>query len=83
MAKPGFAFLWKQKVAYDDEQLNSLTEAVLMDRYIGYRGFRSLAHLGASGTRYSGSTPIWDASNGRSPSGPRRHRQALWPAPAD
>lgn len=54
MAKPGFAFLWKQKVASDNKQLNSLTEAVLMDRYIGYRGFRSLAHLGASGDKVFG-----------------------------
>jgi len=51
MAKPGFAFLWKQKVAADAKQLNSLTEAVLMDRYIGYRGFRSLAHIGVSGDK--------------------------------
>jgi outer membrane protein assembly factor BamB len=51
MAKPGFAFLWKQKIATDAKQLNSLTEAVLMDRYIGYRGFRSLAHLGVSGDK--------------------------------
>jgi outer membrane protein assembly factor BamB len=51
MAKPGFAFLWKQKIAADTKQMNSLTEAVLMERYIGYRGFRSLAHLGASGDK--------------------------------
>ncbi|MBS1857371.1 MAG: PQQ-binding-like beta-propeller repeat protein [Acidobacteria bacterium] len=51
MARPGFAFLWKQKLAGDTKQLNSLTEAVLLDRYIGYRGFRSLAHLGASGNK--------------------------------
>ena len=50
MAKPGFAFLWKQKVG-EAKQLNSLTEAVLMDRYIGFRGFRSLAHLGVSGDK--------------------------------
>lgn len=54
MAKPGFAFLWKQKVASDAKQLNSLTEAVLMERYIGYRGFRSLAHLGTSGDKVLG-----------------------------
>ena len=29
MEKPGFAFLWKQKLASDPKQLNSLTEAVL------------------------------------------------------
>src|SRR5262245_34460774 len=51
MQKPGFAFLWKQKVASDTKQLNSLTEAVLMDRYIGYRGFRSYAHFATSGDK--------------------------------
>ena len=51
MARPGFAFLWKQKLANDTRQLNSLTQAVLMERYIGYRGFRSFAHLGASGNK--------------------------------
>src|SRR5690348_13010374 len=50
MAKPGFAFLWKQKVG-EPKQLNSLTEAVLLERYIGYRGFRSFAHLGTSGDK--------------------------------
>src|SRR5947209_1292864 len=48
MAKPGFAFLWKQKLANDARQLNSLTSAVLMDRYIGYRGFRALGYVGGS-----------------------------------
>jgi outer membrane protein assembly factor BamB len=45
---PGFRFLWKVKFNNDPVQLNSLTPAVLMDRYIGYRGFRSLALLGGS-----------------------------------
>jgi len=49
LEKPGFAFLWKQKLASDPHGLNSLTEAVLMERYIGYRGFRSYAHLATSG----------------------------------
>src|SRR5258708_37988808 len=48
MEKPGFAFLWKQKVNNDARQWNSLTPVVLMDRYIGYRGFRSLGYVGAS-----------------------------------
>src|SRR5438132_10320893 len=46
--KPGFEFLWKRKLNNESVQLNSLTPAVLMDRYIGYRGFRSLAFLGGS-----------------------------------
>jgi outer membrane protein assembly factor BamB len=48
LEKPGFQFLWKLKLNNDAVQLNSLTPAVLMDRYIGYRGFRSLAFLGGS-----------------------------------
>jgi len=48
MRKPGFEFLWKAKVNNEPVQLNSLTPAVLIDRYIGYRGFRSLAFVGGS-----------------------------------
>ena len=43
LAKSGFQFLWKVKLDNQAAQLNSLTPAVLIDRYIGYRGFRSLA----------------------------------------
>src|SRR5579864_7463537 len=39
---PGFQFLWKSKLANTSTpQLNSLSPAIVMDRYIGYRGFRS------------------------------------------
>ena len=48
LAKPGFQLLWKVKLNNEAVQLNSLTPAVLIDRYIGYRGFRSLAFLGGS-----------------------------------
>jgi outer membrane protein assembly factor BamB len=48
LRKPGFQFLWKVKLNNDPVQLNSLTPAVLMDRYIGYKGFRSLAFLAGS-----------------------------------
>ncbi len=48
LEKPGFQFLWKVKLSNEAVQLNSLTNAILMDRYIGYRGFRSLAFLGGS-----------------------------------
>jgi outer membrane protein assembly factor BamB len=51
MQKPGFEFLWKRKLPNDPVQLNSLTPAILMDRYIGYRGFRSFAFVaGTSNT---------------------------------
>ena len=48
MQTPGFQFLWKRKLANDSVQLNSLSPAILLDFYIGYRGFRSLAFVGGS-----------------------------------
>lgn len=54
LEKPGFQFLWKSKLDHDPVQLNSLTPAILMDRYIGYRGFRSFAFVaGSSNTIYA------------------------------
>jgi outer membrane protein assembly factor BamB len=46
LKKPGFQLLWKSQLRKD-----SLTQAVLMDRYIGYRGFRSLAFVGGRSGR--------------------------------
>jgi len=48
MQKPGFQFLWKMKLESEAKQLNSLTEPVLLERLIGYRGFKSLAFVGGS-----------------------------------
>lgn len=48
LRKNAFQFLWKTKLNNESVQLNSLTPAVLLDRYIGYRGFRSLAFLSGS-----------------------------------
>ncbi len=45
---PNFAFLWKVKAANDAKQSYSLSSAVMVDSYIGYRGFRSYAFLGGS-----------------------------------
>jgi outer membrane protein assembly factor BamB len=55
---PGFQLLWKTRLSpilsNDAGQVNSLTPAILMDRYIGYRGFRSLAFVaGSSNTVYA------------------------------
>jgi hypothetical protein len=46
-----FAFLWKMKVENASRQLHSLTPPVLLDRLIGYRGFKSLAFFGGSDDR--------------------------------
>src|SRR5437867_3170551 len=48
MEKPGFQFLWKMRLDNEAKQLNSLTQPVLLDRLIGYRGFKSLAFVGGS-----------------------------------
>jgi outer membrane protein assembly factor BamB len=53
MQKPGFQFLWKVKLNNEPVQLNSLTPAVLIDRYIGYRGFRSFAFVAGSSNTIS------------------------------
>jgi hypothetical protein len=49
----GFQFLWKVKLGSGAAQLQSLAPAVLIDRYIGYRGFRSLAFVGGSSNSVS------------------------------
>jgi len=49
--KGEFDFLWKMKIENASRQLNSLTTPVLLDRLIGYRGFKSLAFFGGSDDR--------------------------------
>jgi len=49
--KGEFAFLWSMKFENTSRQLNSLTPPVLLDRLIGYRGFKSLAFFGGSDDR--------------------------------
>jgi outer membrane protein assembly factor BamB len=44
----GFQFLWKVKTSNASKQSYSLSSAVMVDRYIGYRGFRSYAFLGGA-----------------------------------
>jgi hypothetical protein len=47
LAKPGFEFLWKMKL----DQAQRPTEPILMDRIIGYKGFRTLAFVGGAADR--------------------------------
>jgi hypothetical protein len=49
--KGEFQFLWKAKFENDARQLNSLTEPILLDRLIGFRGFKALAFIGGSDDR--------------------------------
>ena len=48
LQKPGFQFLWKMKLTTDSQTGQPLSPPALLDRYIGYRGFRSLGFLGGS-----------------------------------
>src|SRR5580700_5211780 len=48
LGTPGFELVWKVKLNNEASQLNALTPAALLNGYIGYRGFRSLALLGGS-----------------------------------
>jgi hypothetical protein len=48
MQKPGFQLLWKLNLKNEPKGLNSLTPPALMERLIGYRGFRMLGFVGGS-----------------------------------
>jgi outer membrane protein assembly factor BamB len=52
LGKAGFDFIWK--VGADPGAKQALAAPVLLDRYIGYRGFRSLAFIGATGDKAVG-----------------------------
>ena len=43
VTKGEFQFLWKHRFDNEARQLNSLTQPVLLDRLIGFRGFKALA----------------------------------------
>jgi outer membrane protein assembly factor BamB len=53
LGSAGFQFLWKVKLDDQAVQSQSLAPAVLIDRYIGYRGFRSLAFVGGGSNTVS------------------------------
>ena len=62
--KGEFAYLWSMKIENASRQLNSLTPPVLLDRLIGYRGFKSLAFFGGSDDRVFAvdtdlARPVW------------------------
>lgn len=44
-------FLWKATFENHARQLNSLTQPILLDRLIGFRGFKALAFIGGSADR--------------------------------
>ena len=50
LQKPGefgpFKFLWKLKLEHDPKAAAALTQPILLDRIIGFRGFKSIAFVG-------------------------------------
>lgn len=46
-----FQFLWKMKFDNESRQWSSLGEPILLDRLIGYRGFKALGFIGGSADR--------------------------------
>lgn len=52
MSKPGFDFIWK--VSVDPGVKQAFAPPVMLDRYIGYRGFRSLAFVGGTADQVVG-----------------------------
>src|SRR3954469_7546888 len=41
-----FKFLWKLKLEYDPKAATALTQPILLDRIIGFRGFKTIAFVG-------------------------------------
>ncbi len=46
---PGFQILWKVKTSNNATSSYALSSPVMVDGYIGYRGFRSYAFMGGAG----------------------------------
>jgi outer membrane protein assembly factor BamB len=77
MSKPGFEFLWKMKL----DKAQRPTEPILMERIIGYKGFKTLAFVGGSSdTVYAMDTDLarleWEV---QLPSGPKQSRSSNCP----
>lgn len=51
VSSPEFQLLWKMDFENEPRQMNSLTPPVLLDRLVGFRGFRALAFFGSSSGR--------------------------------
>jgi hypothetical protein len=49
--KSELKFLWKAQFDNEPRQLNSLTDPIILDRLIGFRGFKALAFIGGSADR--------------------------------
>ena len=79
MRKPGFELVWKVKLSDATGRPSALTPPVLLDFYIGYRGFRSLAFIGSTSNTVTGldsdlARIEWKKDFGASPAPPGNSR---------
>src|SRR3954471_19571948 len=59
-----FKFLWKLKLEYEPKAATALTQPILLDRIIGFRGFKSIAFVGTQSETVHAididmGTPLW------------------------
>jgi outer membrane protein assembly factor BamB len=59
-----FKFLWKLKLEHDPDAATTLTEPVLLNQLIGFRGFKSIAFVGTASETVHAididfGTPLW------------------------
>jgi hypothetical protein len=83
LQKPGefgpFKFLWKLKLEYDPKAPTALTQPILLDRIIGFRGFKSIAFVGTQSETVHAididlGVPLWKYHINYSASPPRVER---------
>jgi hypothetical protein len=79
LQKPGdfgaFKFLWKLKLEYEPKAATALTQPILLDRIIGFRGFKSIAFVGTQSETVRAididmGAPLWKYHNSYSASPP-------------
>src|SRR3954470_3098683 len=59
-----FKFLWELKLEFDPKAATALTQPILLDRIIGFRGFKSIAFVGTQSETVHAididlGTPLW------------------------
>ena len=80
MQKPGFQLLWKVALDNQPRQLYGLTQPLLLQNIISYKGFKALAFVGGSGDNVTRSTTTSIARSGRRTCRAASPRQARLPA---
>ena len=80
LQKPGFQLLWKAKLDNQPRQLVSLTQPLLLQNIISYKGFKALAFVGGSSDNVYSIDYDLNRCSGRLTSRPASRRKAPLPA---